>query len=250
MEEEAPPTEPQASPSAAASSAAAPVTSTPPTGSATTGSAKPATTAKAAPAKCAQGEKQREVEVALAALGTYGPVTVDGVQSEADCAAITKFQQRFGISPANGRAGPTTGDVARRIAASRTSEERAKCRSGGGLTACVDLTLQTVWVARGGEVVFGPTVTRTGFNGYATPTGTYSIRFRNIREWSDPYKVWMPYWQNFVGGIGFHETTTYLHNGGIGSHGCVNLLHSDARDLWGLLSNGTTVQVFGRRAGT
>ncbi|WP_240322459.1 L,D-transpeptidase [Micromonospora aurantiaca] len=48
------------------------------------------------------------------------------------------------------------------------------------------------------------------------------------REWSNPYEVWLPYWQQFNGGIGFHETTTYLHNGAIGSHGCVNLLHRDA----------------------
>ena len=48
----------------------------------------------------------------------------------------------------------------------------------------------------------------------------------------------LAYWQRFIGGIGFHETTTYLHDGWRGSHGCVNLLAAarifmfGARDVW------------------
>jgi lipoprotein-anchoring transpeptidase ErfK/SrfK len=222
------------------------VSSAPPSVAPTTSPARPSPS----PQGCPTGEKQREVETALDAIGGYGPVTVDGVQSETDCAAIVKFQKRFGISPPNGRAGPTTADVSRRIAASLTPAERAKCGAGGGLTACVDLSQQTMWVVRDGEVIMGPTVVRTGFSGYATPAGTFRIGYRNVKEWSKPYKVWLPYWQHFVDGIGFHETTTYLHNMGNGSHGCVNLLHSDAVELWGLLRNGTTVKTFGRRSGT
>jgi lipoprotein-anchoring transpeptidase ErfK/SrfK len=190
------------------------------------------------------------VETALAQIGTYGPVTVDGHQSAADCAAIKKLQQRFGISPANGKAGTTTASVARRIAVSLTAAERARCGAGAGLTACVDLTQQTVWVVRDGAVVFGPTVTRTGMAGFGTPAGTYRINFRNIREWSDKYEVWLPYWQHFTLGMGFHATTTYIHNGAIGSHGCVNLLAGDARTMWNLINYGTTVRVFGQRPGT
>ncbi|MFE9652028.1 L,D-transpeptidase family protein [Micromonospora sp. NPDC006431] len=195
---------------------------------------------------CPQGERQREVETYLAKLGGFGTVTVDGQQSAADCAAIKKFQRRYGISPAAGRAGATTYDVARRLA----TTDVHRCRAGSGLTFCVDLTRQTVWAMRGGKVVMGPTVTRTGMSGYATPTGTYRVGGRNLKEWSNPYEVWLPYWQQFNGGIGFHETTTYLHNGSIGSHGCVNLLHQDAVRLWELGSIGTRVVVFGHRSGT
>jgi lipoprotein-anchoring transpeptidase ErfK/SrfK len=70
------------------------------------------------------------------------------------------------------------------------------------------------------------------------------------REWSNPHKIWMPYWQRFVRGIGLHDTTTYLHDGWRGSHGCVNLLGSDAKSLYRKLRIGTTVKVFGRRPGT
>jgi peptidoglycan hydrolase-like protein with peptidoglycan-binding domain len=195
---------------------------------------------------CPQGDRQRDVETYLARLGGFGKLTVDGKQSAADCAAIKRFQRRYGISPAEGRAGPTTYDVARRLA---TTDVR-RCRAGSGLTFCVDLTRQTVWAMRGGKVVLGPTVTRTGMAGYATPAGTYHVGGRNLREWSNPYEVWLPYWQQFNGGIGFHETTTYLHNGAIGSHGCVNLLHADAVRLWELGSIGTRVVVLGRRPGT
>ncbi|MFG2053931.1 L,D-transpeptidase family protein [Micromonospora sp. NPDC048930] len=195
---------------------------------------------------CPQGEHQRAVETYLARLGGFGKVTVDGKQSAADCTAIKKFQRRYGISPAAGRAGATTYDVAKRLA----STDVHRCKAGSGLTFCVDLTRQTVWAMRGGTVVMGPTVTRTGMAGYATPAGTYRVANRALQEWSNPYEVWLPYWQRFNGGIGFHETTTYLHDKSIGSHGCVNLLHRDAVRLWELGSVGTRVVVFGRRPGT
>ncbi|GIF76176.1 L,D-transpeptidase family protein [Asanoa siamensis] len=209
--------------------------------------AKPKTKPKPKPAGCPTGERQREVETALTDLGSFGTLTVDGKQSASDCAAIKRFQQRFGISPAEGRAGPTTASVAKRLAAT----DPRKCKAGKGLTFCVDLTNQTVLAIRDGKVILGPTVTRTGMaGGYQTPAGNYKINFRNIKEWSDPYEVWLPYWQHFVAGMGFHETTTYIHNGAIGSHGCVNLLPSDARKLWSLGKNGTPVHVYGRRPGT
>lgn len=195
---------------------------------------------------CPQGDRQREVETYLARLGGFGTVTVDGKQSAADCTAIKKFQQRYGISPAEGKAGPTTADVARRLADTRTGQ----CQTGSGTTVCVNLTLQTMWVIRDGSVVMVPTVTRTGMRGFATPAGTFTIIRKNIKEWSVPYDVWLPYWQQFYGGMGFHETTTYIHDMSIGSHGCVNLLHADAVKLWGLTGVGTRVSFSGRRSGT
>ncbi|WFE98039.1 L,D-transpeptidase family protein [Micromonospora sp. WMMD987] len=196
--------------------------------------------------RCEQGEHQREVETYLARLGGFGTLTVDGRQTDADCAAIKKFQQRYDIRPAEGRAGPTTLDVAKRLA----TTDVKRCSAGSGTTFCVDLTRQTTWVMRDGKVVAKPTVTRTGMAGYATPAGTYKVNLRNLKEWSNPYEVWLPYWQRFNGGIGFHETTTYLHNAAIGSHGCVNLLHADAVRWWELGKVGSRVVLVGRRPGT
>jgi lipoprotein-anchoring transpeptidase ErfK/SrfK len=201
----------------------------------------------AAAAACATGPYQKAVEGYLKKLGGFGTVTVDGRQSAADCAAIKKFQKRYDIRPAAGLAGPTTNAVAKRLATTSTKACKAKSK---GTTICVDLTHQTVWVMKNGKVSVKPTVTRTGMKGYRTPTGTFTINKRTKKEWSDPYKVWMPYWQRFIGGVGLHQTTTYLHDGWRGSHGCVNLLPADAKQLYGIGKIGMTVKVFGKRAGT
>jgi lipoprotein-anchoring transpeptidase ErfK/SrfK len=206
-----------------------------------------ASVAAKAAAACKTGKYQKSVETNLKKLGGFGKVTVDGKQSAADCAAIKKFQKRYDIRPAAGLAGPTTYDVSKRLAG--TSSKACKAKKTG-TTICVDLTHQTVWVMKNGKVSVKPTVTRTGMKGYRTPTGTFKINKRTKKEWSDPYKVWMPYWQRFVGGIGLHQTTTYLHDGWRGSHGCVNLLPSDAKQLYGIGKIGMTVKVFGRRSGT
>ncbi|HET6532178.1 MAG TPA: L,D-transpeptidase family protein [Actinoplanes sp.] len=206
-----------------------------------------AVVAKAAAATCQTGRYQKQVEGYLKKLGGFGPVAVDGKQSAADCKAIKKFQSRYGIKPVAGLAGPTTHGVARRLANTKTSNCKAK---KSGTTICVDLTQQTVYVMKNGKVSVKPTVTRTGMKGYRTPTGTFKINKRTKKEWSNPYKVWMPYWQRFVGGVGLHQTTTYLHDGWRGSHGCVNLLAADAKQLYGIGKIGMTVKVYGRRPGT
>ncbi len=200
----------------------------------------------AGPPPCPGGEHQLDVETALAKTGNYGHIDVDGKQSAGDCATIITFQKRMGISPANGTPGPTTRDVAKRIAATDVS----KCPVSEHATACVDLTNQTFYIAKGGLVVVGPTVTRTGMPGWSSPSGSFRIANRNLREWSVPFSVWMPYWQRFYYGIGLHETTTYIHNMWAGSHGCINLLPADARSAWNLLGVGSLVHLYGRRPGT
>ena len=211
--------------------------------------AVPVTTvvSKAAAAGCATGKYQKQVEGYLKKLGGYGTITVDGKQSAADCAAIKKFQKRFGISPAAGLAGPTTKDVAQRLAATSVASCKPK---KSGITFCVDLTHQTTWVMKNGKQFRAPTIVRTGMKGYRTPAGSYKINKRTPKEWSNPYKVWLPYWQRFYGGDGFHQTTTYIHDKWRGSHGCVNLLPQDAKAYYGIGKIGMTIKLFGRRPGT
>jgi lipoprotein-anchoring transpeptidase ErfK/SrfK len=204
---------------------------------------------------CAAGDYQLEVEQALAKIGNYGPITVDGKQSAQDCATIAAFQKRMGIgtwqgenigSERNGTPGPITKDVAQRIAATDPSE----CGYSDKPQACVDLTHQTFFIVSGGQVILGPTVARTGKPGFRTPSGSFEIMGRNPNEWSVPYSVWLRYWENFYGGDGLHETTTYIHDMWRGSHGCVNLLHDDAVRAYSLLSTGSVVHLYGRRPGT
>jgi hypothetical protein len=192
------------------------------------------------------GQYQAAVETALIKLGGYAGVTADGKQSKGDCDAIKAFQKRFGLSPADGIAGPATNNVATRLAAT----DPAACGAGAGLVACIDLTNQTTWLMQDGALSYGPTVTRTGMKGFATRAGKFKIGWRAIKDWSEPYEVWLPYWQSVDGGNGFHETTTYIHNSSIGSHGCINLLHVDAVAYWDRLRVGTPVYAIGKRPGT
>lgn len=213
--------------------------------SATGEDGEPGRSASPAPkSSCPTGPHQRAVETALARLGGFGKLVVDGEQSDADCKAIKKFQRRYGIYPAKGRAGPVTAQVARRL----VDTDVDRCDLKSGLTVCVDLTHQTMWAARDGTTVLGPTVIRTGRRGLETPSGHFTISEKKPRPISTYYKVPLPYWQRFVRDIGFHETPSYLHQGP-GSHGCVNLLHADAVQLWNLTEVGTPVHAFGRKPG-
>jgi lipoprotein-anchoring transpeptidase ErfK/SrfK len=192
------------------------------------------------------GEYQEKVEGILDDLGGYGTVFVDGKQSKEDCAAIVKFQKRMGIQPAEGYAGEVTHRIAKRI----KNSDLDKCDPGPARVVCIDLTHQTLWVTDVGEIVYGPTVIRSGMGGgYQTVTGEYQIANKAQQEWSKPYKVWLPYWQHFFDGQGLHETTTYLHDS-FGSHGCVNLLHKDAVELFDMLEVGDSLTIFGHRPGT
>jgi hypothetical protein len=184
-------------------------------------------------------------------MGSYGTIKVDGQQSDSDCSAIKKFQSRFALRPVDGNPGPATHDVAKRLKASDPSQ----CDAGTALTACIDLTHQTTWLMNGGKVIYGPTVTRTGYNhpdghGAPTPSGTYKIIERQRNNWTETFEVYLPYWQRIMGNNGFHETTSYIHDMSLGSHGCVNLLRVDAVAYWDTIKVGTTVKVFGRRPGT
>ncbi|MCW2502613.1 MAG: hypothetical protein JWO79_897 [Actinomycetia bacterium] len=243
--EKPPPTalldQPPAEPSAPATSAPSAVVTKAP--------AAPVAVKPGTPAEVCRGTGpgQLAVEKYLATHTEFGPVTVDGKQSAQDCAAIKKFQARYGVLPLAGYAGPVSGSVATRLSSVAT----AKC-SVKGLTVCVDLTSQTMWVVSGGRTVLGPVPIRTGRAGKATPPGFYSIQDKKKWTTSSEFKdVPLPYWERFNGGMGFHQTPSYLYDqNSPGSHGCINLLRRDAIALFGLTHSGTRVHIFGAKPGT
>jgi hypothetical protein len=101
----------------------------------------------------------------------------------------------------------------------------------------------------GAQVAFlddGSRVTRvikvsTGAPGYATPTGAYSIYRKHPKDWSYPYKVWLPYASYFVGGIAFHESPDVP--AGPASHGCVRVPRDDAPVVYAFAALKTPVTV-------
>ena len=44
--------------------------------------------------------------------------------------------------------------------------------------------------------------------GTPTPPGSYSVFSKQVRSWSVPFQVWLPYASYFVGGIAFLATAS------------------------------------------
>jgi hypothetical protein len=200
----------------------------------------PAAPASAAGCAPRTGPYQKIVE-------SYLKLKVDGVASYADCVAVQRFQRRYDIRPAAGYAGPLTYNVVARLAWSNFRS----CAFSYHTRVCVDLTRQTMWVTKAGKRLYGPVPLRSGRRGYATPAGFFSISDKKVMTTSSIYNVKMPYWQRVYGGIGFHQTPSWLYDPRVpGSHGCLNLLPADARALFNLTTRGTSVHMFGRKPGT
>ncbi|MFE1440435.1 L,D-transpeptidase family protein [Streptomyces sp. NPDC058739] len=205
----------------------------------------------AAPAQAAScttqtGPYQKKVEKFLG-------LPVDGVQSPADCTKIKAFQDKHGIKPNIGYAGPVTWGVMdlmlKQRAVGNNPNKDGKCPTNKGRIACVNLTLQISWIQDGSRLVYGPVPVRTGRNGYETRTGLKKIYWRDIDHVSSIYDVPMPYSQFFDGGQAFHSVKLSMWNPP-GSHGCVNMTTTTAKKYWGLLKKGDDVFVYGRKPGT
>ena len=102
-------------------------------------------------------------------------------------------------------------------------------------------------------VMQSPCVTGKVSTGRGTPRGTYSIKTHIPGKTliGPTWKVWVDYWMRFTdSNIGLHDATwrsaeefggdTYVNHG---SHGCVNLPHEFAAQLFNRVNIGTTVVV-------
>ncbi len=135
-------------------------------------------------------------------------------------------------------------------AASRTAPDWGKTY------AEVDLTGQHVYMIQDGTVVWdAPCVTGNVSRGWGTPSGIYSISYKDrdavLRgekradgsySYESPVKYWMP----FNRGIGFHDANWRgSFGGGIyqtnGSHGCINLPPHLAQGLFDRVYKGMPV---------
>jgi len=200
----------------------------------------PASPAAAAGCTARTGPYQKQVE-------RYLGLRVDGVASYADCLAVQRFQRRFDIRPAAGFAGPLTYSIVNRL----STAHYGQCAFSYHQRVCVDLTSQVMWVTKAGKKLYGPVPIRTGRKYKATPAGFFKISDKKVSTTSSIFKVKLPYWQRFYRDMGFHQSTTYLYDPKLpGSHGCINLLATDAKALFNMTVRGTSVHAFGRKPGT
>lgn len=174
-------------------------------------------------------------------------ITPDGRSSAADCADIVAFQKANGIRPADGRATADTVAVTHRY---QTVDLKGCRASRKATTVCVDQSSQTMWVVDEGKTVLGPRPIRTGkkIADDRTPNGSFSVTAKKRHTVSSIYHEPLPYWQQFNGPFGFHQTDSYLY-GNSGSHGCVNMLPTDAAKLFKLTKLGSKVHIFGAKPG-
>lgn len=108
--------------------------------------------------------------------------------------------------------------------------------------ACVDLTSNTTWLQKDGVVTAGPFKQIAGRAGHRTPTGTFTVQWKNKDHKSQEFnQAPMPY------AIFFTTTGIAFHVGSLSnpSHGCIHLSEGAAKTYWEALTPGDVVYVFG-----
>ncbi|MFC5140815.1 L,D-transpeptidase [Actinomycetospora rhizophila] len=105
--------------------------------------------------------------------------------------------------------------------------------------ACVDLSSQQAWLTDGqGNVTYGPVGALGGTRKYPTPTGTFSVDYKDADHVSNLYDADMPYSVFFAPAIAFHTGSLSER-----SHGCIHLGKTASKRFFANLSPGDTVQV-------
>lgn len=126
-------------------------------------------------------------------------------------------------------------------------EDRQACPPQ--FVACVNLRTHRAWLQRGATMVFGPTPLMPGTetalrppgpDSSATPTGSFTVQYKNATQVSSEYGAPMPHAVFFApGGIAFHEGSLTDP-----SHGCIHLSADAAATFFDQLQVGDPVLVF------
>jgi lipoprotein-anchoring transpeptidase ErfK/SrfK len=187
----------------------------------------------AAPSASAQGpDAVRNVQKDLARLTFLPSSQVDGKFGPRTRHAITAFQQWNGLTP-DEIAGPQTLAKLRTAtvpqAGNYGASRRIEIHRAKGVTLLIDR----------GKVIRA-IHSSAGKRGLETPAGSYRIQRTVLKDWSYPYRTWMPYASDFHRGYALHEGNVPAYPA---SHGCVRLPPGDASDVYRFATVGTAVQV-------
>ncbi len=113
----------------------------------------------------------------------------------------------------------------------------------------VDIKNQMLTYVENGQVILASPVV-TGKPGNSTPKGVFIINYTKPGKYLNgpTWHVWVDRWMRFSGNCGLHDATWRKEFGGEiyktnGSHGCVNLPHDVALQLYDMVGVGTTVVV-------
>ena len=115
----------------------------------------------------------------------------------------------------------------------------------------VNLATQKMYLIIGADLQKSYTVS-TGKWSTPTPVGVFNIHGKIKRAYSASYGLYMPYWQNFLGGeYGLHELPEWPngykeganHLGTPVSHGCVRLGVGAAEEVYNWTEDGTPIYI-------
>jgi hypothetical protein len=106
--------------------------------------------------------------------------------------------------------------------------------------ACVDISQKKAWLTDGkGHVIDGPVPVTTGGKGYETPTGTFTVMWKDKNHKSDEYDhAPMNNSVFFAPGDAFHEGSLQRQ-----SAGCVHLSHDASEKFFDTLQVYDQVQI-------
>ena len=180
----------------------------------------------------AGGESTTWIQQRLVALGYLPSSAVTGHLGPFTRGAVLAFQGWEHLAR-DAIPGPTT--IARLRVAKRPMPQ-----TGSGKRIEAYLGPQVALLVNGDQVERAIKVS-TGKPGYATPTGSYAIFRKHLKDWSYPYSVWLPYASYFNGGIAFHESPDVPAYAA--SHGCVRVPRDDAPLVYEFASLNLPVEV-------
>lgn len=175
----------------------------------------------------------REIQQRLADLRYLPKDAVDGLNGYRTTQAVMAFQAWNGLAR-DGVVGPAT---SARLASVGVPQPRL-----GGPARRIEVFREkgVILLISGGKTVRAIHVS-TGAGANATPTGRYTVSRKELRSWSVPFKVYLPYASYFNQGIAFHEWSEVPAFPA--SHGCVRVPAPESKIVYEFATNGTAVVV-------
>ena len=175
----------------------------------------------------------RKLQQRLADLQYLPRSAIDGVEGYRTQQAVIAFQAWEGLGR-DGVVGPLT-------TAALAKAKPPKPRAGGP-----DRRIE-VFREKGVALLIAHGKTKraihvsAGAAGTPTPAGSFEVFRKELRSWSVPFQVWLPYASYFNNGIAFHEYPEVPPYPA--SHGCVRVPSPEAQIVYRYAKLGTAVVV-------
>ena len=180
-----------------------------------------------------QGERVRSLNQRLISLGYLPGGRAGTSYDSATFHAVMAVQKWNGLTR-DGVTGPRT------RAALRDAARPSRSRKPGRRIE-VSLSRQVALLIDRAGTVRRTISVSTGAPGHDTPRGSFRVFRKELRSWSVPYRVWLPYASYFNAGIAFHEASDVPAYPA--SHGCVRVPEPFAAEVYAFASRDTDVRV-------